>query len=298
MRHFYIITNDKKDPDFETTKSIQRLFEQRGAVCQAGTKQNDIPPKTECILVLGGDGTLLQAARDTFGKKIPLIGVNLGTLGFMAEVERQHIEEAVDALLSEQYKLERRMMLDGNILVHDRSTQGQDCHSQSDGCQEVNYGGKVNCVSMQAHALNDVVVTRQGGLRVLSYDVYVNGQYLTRYHADGVILATPTGSTGYNMSAGGPIVEPEAELILLTPICPHSLSPRSIILSAEDTIEIRIGYDRNGEDQEACVTFDGSVGQSLKSGDSIVVKRSEQFTSFVRIRQAGFLENLHRKMNQ
>ena len=93
-------------------------------------------------------------------------------------------------------------------------------------------------------------------------------------------------------------MEPEAELILLTPICPHSLSPRSIILSAEDTIEIRIGYDRNGEDQEACVTFDGSVGQSLKSGDSIVVKRSEQFTSFVRIRQAGFLENLHRKMNQ
>jgi NAD+ kinase len=150
---------------------------------------------------------------------------------------------------------------------------------------------------LKAHALNDVVVARQGGLKILPYDVYVNGQYLTRYQADGVIIATPTGSTGYNMSAGGPIVEPEAKLILLTPICPHTLSPRSIILSAEDTIEILIGYGRNGEVLEASVNFDGSAEHILQSGDCIRVSQSGQTTSLATIRQSGFLENLHRKMN-
>lgn len=278
MKHFYVITNEKKDPGLATTYEIQKILEKKGAECVIGTQCDKIGEQTECILVLGGDGTLLQAARDTFEMTVPLIGVNLGTLGFMAEVEKQHIEEAIDALLEDKFKLESRMMLDGTILLKSRDNQP--------------------AKDLQAHALNDVVVSRQGGLKLLSYDVYVNGQYLTQYQADGVIIATPTGSTGYNMSAGGPIVEPEAELLLLTPICPHSLSVRSIILSADDTIEVRIGYGRNNELQEASVNFDGSVDQKLSSGDSIIIKRSKQTTQFVRINQAGFLENLHRKMSQ
>jgi NAD+ kinase len=276
MKYFYVITNELKDPAFEVTHQIQTLLHKKGAVCVVCTECDAIPNETECILVLGGDGTLLRAARDTVGKNIPLIGVNLGTLGFMAEVEKQHLEAALDALLENRFTLKERMMLVGCIPIH-----------EADGKEKL----------LKAHALNDVVVARQGGLKILPYDVYVNGQYLTRYQADGVIIATPTGSTGYNMSAGGPIVEPEAKLILLTPICPHTLSPRSIILSAEDTIEILIGYGRNGEVLEASVNFDGSAEHILQSGDCIRVSQSGQTTSLATIRQSGFLENLHRKMN-
>lgn len=276
MKQFHIITNESKDPSFETTNMIREYLEKMGAVCTVKSEQPKPLPDTECILVLGGDGTLLQAARDTFERDIPLVGVNLGTLGFMAEVEKQHVTEALHALFMDRYTLERRMMLDGCVTRAGKKEKGEE--------------------SFTAHALNDVVVTRQGSLKVLSYAVYVNGQFLTEYHADGVIVATPTGSTGYNMSAGGPIVEPEARLTVLTPICPHTLSPRSIILSAEDEIEICIGLDRNGKKQEATVNFDGSVERGLSSGESILITQSERTTCFARIGQSGFLENLHRKM--
>ena len=279
MRHFYVITNEKKDPDYQITGQIQEMFQQRGAFCEVGKDVNGLTEETECILVLGGDGTLLRAAGDTFGKNIPLLGVNLGNLGFMAEVETGNIEQAVDALMRDEYQIEERMMLDGSLILN-----------TDDNGQETQ--------TIQAHALNDVVVTRQGPLRIVSYDIYVNGRYLTRYEADGVIIATPTGSTGYSMSAGGPIVEPVAQLLLMTPICPHSLSPRTIILSPEDTIEIRIGSGEKTDRIEAGVNFDGNAEHGLKAGDSILVKRSEQKTRFLRIRQAGFLENLHRKMNK
>ena len=271
MKHFYMITNEMKDPDLKTSKRIKEYLLKKGAECILNTESGVITEKTECILVLGGDGTLLQAAIDTFAGNIPLIGVNLGTVGFLAEVEKQHIEAALDILLEDKFRIEERMMLDGVI--------------NSDGTK------------LLAHALNDVVVTRKGSLRVLNYEVYVNGQFLNQYHADGVIISTPTGSTGYNMSAGGPIVEPKAKLIVLTPICPHTLSPRSIILSAEDEIEIKIGPGRNGEEQEAEVNFDGSVVESVKTGDAILVSQSKQITCLVRINQSGFLETLHRKMS-
>lgn len=273
MKQFYIITNENKDPSFGMTNQIRDYLEKMGAVCLVKREQEKPLPETECILVLGGDGTLLQAARDTIGRDIPLVGVNLGTVGFMAEVEKEHIEEALCALLADRFTLERRMMLDGIVI--------------SEGEQKEPFA---------AHALNDVVVTRQGSLKILSYEVYVNGQFLAEYHADGLIVATPTGSTGYNMSAGGPIVEPEARLIVLTPICPHTLSPRSIILSAEDKIEIRIGADRNGNRQEAMVNFDGSVERGVSSGERILITQSKRTTCFAAIGQSGFLEKLHRKM--
>lgn len=274
MKQFYIITNENKDPSFEMTNQIRDYLKKMGAVCLVKSEQEKPSPETECMLVLGGDGTLLQAARDTFGKDIPLVGINLGTVGFMAEVEKEHVTEALHALLADRFTLERRMMLDGFVM-----------HSEVD--QEESFA---------AHSLNDVVVTRQGSLKILSYDVYVNGQFLAEYHADGVIVATPTGSTGYNMSAGGPIVEPEARLIVLTPICPHTLSSRSIILSAEDKIEICIGPDRNGNRQEATVNFDGSVEKGVSSGERILITQSKRTTCFARIGQSGFLEKLHRKM--
>lgn len=273
MKQFFVITNETKDKDYSVTEKICTYLTSHGGVVSHG-KADEVSDGTEAILVLGGDGTLLQAARDTFEKDIPLIGVNLGTLGFMAEVELAQLEKALDALLKDEFSVEKRMMLDGELMDENGNTV---------------YEG--------AHALNDIVVTRQGGLCILPFDVYVNGQFLTTYHADGILISTPTGSTGYNMSAGGPIANPAAELILLTPICPHTLSHSSIILSEHDQIEIVLGEGREGV-LSALVSFDGADAKTMQSGMRLAISRSQSYTNLLRISKAGFLENLHRKMSR
>lgn len=289
MEHFYIITNKPKDEHLEVTGGIVSYLEAHGKTCAvcirdkaAGEYCQDapevkqevqVPADTDCILVLGGDGTLLQAAVDTMERDIPLLGINLGTLGFMAEVEKSNIENALKTLIDGGFYVEERMMLDGRI-YHD--------------------GEMVK----ELHALNDIVLTRRGSLKIVAYDIYVNGQFLNSYHADGLIVSTPTGSTGYNMSAGGPIVEPTAKILLLTPICPHTISARSIVLSPDDEIEIRIRSGRGGEKQEMEVNFDGSYTRNLSTGDSIRIGRSEQVTKFIRLSKVSFLEVLHKKLSE
>lgn len=145
-------------------------------------------------------------------------------------------------------------------------------------------------------ALNDIVIARSGSLQIIRFDIYVNGQFLNSYNADGMIVTTPTGSTGYNLSAGGPLVEPGARLIMLTPICPHSLQQRSIILSPEDVIDIQIPEDRRGERQTVEANFDGSQVVQLHTGDRLRVVRSEKVTEFMKLNQVSFLDVLHRKM--
>lgn len=175
-----------------------------------------IPEGTQCILVLGGDGTLLQAARDVVYRKIPMLGINLGTLGFLAEVDRQSIHAALDKLIADDYEIEERMMLTGTVWHGDKII-GQDI------------------------ALNDIVIGREGPLRVVRFKNYVNDVYLNSYNADGIIIATPTGSTGYSLSCGGPIVSPNAAMTLMTPIAPHTLNTRSIIFPEEGCYYSRAG---------------------------------------------------------
>ena len=232
-----------------------------------------IPPETDCILVLGGDGTLLRTARDTVGLGIPLLGINLGTLGFLAEVEKSGITDALDHLMKDSYEIMDRMLLSGSVIRDGKEL-------------------------LKAHALNDIVVNRCGHLMVLNYEVLVNGQLLCHYKADGMILASPTGSTGYNMSAGGPIVEPGARLMVMTPICPHTLNTRSIILSPEDQVEIVIAEGRDGQAQQAEVNFDGGQAQILTTGDRIRVHQSEQVVRLLHINKVSFLQMLHKKMGE
>lgn len=278
MECFYVITNQLKDPDLETTKQIQTYLRQNGKEClihesDTFTDVWKIPERAGCVLVLGGDGTLLQVARDTVDRGIPLLGVNLGRIGYLAEVEKGNIRQALDKLIAGEYEIEERMMLSGSVL-HD--------------------GKKIE----EAYALNDIVITRGGTLRIIDFLIYVNGQPLNAYHADGVVLATPTGSTGYSMSAGGPIVEPRAKLMLVTPICPHTLNTRSIILSAEDSVTVEIGKGRHGDAQEAEVHFDGSRRLFLRTGDSVVITQSEKKTRIIKINKVSFLETLHKKMKE
>jgi len=267
----------------EVTEKIRRYLTDRGQTTSLWIKEKDwkeekeqqreLPENVDCMLVLGGDGTVLQAVRELNGLHIPLIGVNLGTLGFITQIEPSGIEAALDRLIEGSYRQESRMMLQGTV-------------SYADGRQEF---GK---------ALNDIVISRSGALRVISLRIYVNGLFLHEYQADGIILTTPTGSTGYNLSAGGPLVEPGAKMIMLTPICPHTLNQRSIILSADDEIEIEIPPGRENKPQTLDANYDGVSFSQLTTGDRIKIKKSDECAEFIQLSRVSFLEILHQKMNE
>lgn len=290
MNHFYIITNSEKDKNLETTRCIYEYLTSHGRFCtvreyqkldrqeritgnsKTGYTDADwIPEETECILVLGGDGTLIQAARDTVERRIPLLGINLGNLGYLTEIEKSGVPDAMDKLMADEYILEPRMMLKGTV-----------CREQEDKVHNL--------------ALNDIVVNRAGALRVIDYEIYVNGEFLNRYSADGMIVSTPTGSTGYSLSAGGPIVSPMASMIVVTPICPHTLTARSIVLSGEDRVTIRLGSGRRTEREEAFAAFDGEVSVPMATGDYVEIHRSEKTADILKISKISFLEVLRNKM--
>lgn len=279
MKHFLVYANRYKDKKLLTAKRISDFLRLKGqsvtvkAVGEDGEEASGIPPNIDCIIVLGGDGTVLQAAREAKLLQIPIIGVNLGTLGYMTEIEPSGLEEALERLVTGDYTQESRMMLNGKTYFSDGSVQ-------------------------EDRALNDIAISRSGPLQIIRFNIYVNGQFLNHYKADGMIVTTPTGSTGYNLSAGGPLVEPGAKLIMLTPICPHSLNQRSIILSPEDIIEIEIPECQEGRAQSVEVNFDGSHMIPLRTGDKIRIARSEKVTEFIRLNQVSFLEVLHRKMQE
>ncbi len=303
-KHYIVMTNRSKDPGLGVTRYICRFLEERGCGCtvfadnesadQIRLREAAQEEAASCIIVLGGDGTMLKAARETAESGIPLLGVNLGTVGYLAEVEPAALDVSLEQLVNGDYTVEERMMLTAQIL------RGEDCADveQAAGCLEK---GSAFCTQTgretAVQALNDVSITRKGTLQIIAFRVRVNGQILSSYGADGIVIATPTGSTGYNMSAGGPIVEPGADLILLTPICPHTLSARSIVLCPQDEVVVEIGVRTPGVIQEVEVNFDGSGLTTLRSGDRIRVTRSPGTTSIVRLSEAGFLERLHRKMD-
>ncbi len=283
MEHFYLIANPTKDAELKTAHSIRDYLTGRGKTCiidvgarkkgQEGYTYNGrISAETDCIIVLGGDGTLLQAATDLAERRIPFLGINMGTLGFLAEVGQTEFEGALDKLLKNEYEIEERMMLAGKSFNRREMID-------------------------EAVALNDIVITRKGSLQIINLNIYVNGQFLHRYHADGVIAATPTGSPGYSLSAGGPVVEPGAELIVLSPICPHSMQSRSIVLSPKDTVTVEIESGRDGEIQEVEAIFDGCHKVTLCTGEKIEIRKSGQTTGIVKLSQVSFLEVLHRKMS-
>ena len=197
---------------------------------------------------------MIQAARDLVDLQIPMIGVNMGSLGYLTQIARgEALSPMLDALLKDHFRLERRMMLEGAVVRQDKDrTRGMtlsDCPPEE---------GKIDAGAVKyGIALNDIVFTRRDVMQVLKFQVYVNGELLNEYTADGMIVATPTGSTAYNLSAGGPIVTPGAKLMVLTPICSHSINSRSIILSHQDEIGIRVL--KNVEDIGICTLTSSDV---------------------------------------
>lgn len=232
---------------------------------------NCITKDTECVIVLGGDGTMLHAARLIVDHDIPMVGVNLGTLGFLTEIELSKLYDGLDGLLNDTFQIEERMMLDGRVIHADHETD-------------------------HLPALNDVVIARSGFSRIISFRIMVNGKLLDVYEADGIIVSTPTGSTGYNLSAGGPVVNPKANVILITPICPHSLQSNSLVLSPEDEIDIYIENVRESQLEEAYVTFDGQVARKLQPGDVLQVRKSKKIARIIKVKGDSFYRILRIKV--
>lgn len=284
MKNFFIITNPNKDPNLETTEKIEKYLISKGCkykktACEKFVDKElrrytdplSVPKEAECIIVVGGDGTLLHAARDLVSIKLPMIGVNSGKLGFLAEVEKNAIEKTLDQLIRDDYEIEPRMMLNGKLIRNK------------------------NVIS-ESIALNDIIINRCGSLKVNDYKISINGNFLCIYSADGILVSTPTGATAYNLSAGGPIAEPSSNILIMTPICAHTLNTRSIVFSEDSEIEIEICEDKNGLEEGKVLSFDGDHSIDLRAGDKIIISKSILHTNIIKLSSMSFLELLRKKM--
>lgn len=285
MKKFCIIANREKDIDLSVTNQIMDVIKENNCSVivaeQAATNDHftdvaTIPSDTECAIVIGGDGTIINAAHDLLYTDIPILGINLGTLGFLAEIELHSIKDAMLDLIHGEYIVEERMMFE---------TIYQPLP-------------KVEMNTQSYFALNDVVVARSGFSRIICVGIYVNNSWVQDYRGDGVIISTPTGSTGYSLSAGGPIVTPKSKAIIITPICPHSFNGRSIVVSGEDTVEIRIRESKKTQEEEAIVTIDGDMALNLAANDKIVIKKSELTTKLIRFQRQSFFDLLRTKLRE
>ena len=281
MKNFYIVYNPDKDEDNRITSELTAYIESQNGACKAmdcysfsacdKQQVTDELESFDCILVLGGDGTLLNVASSASHVEIPLFGINLGTVGFLTEGEITNWQPIIDRLLADDYSMQDRMMIRGTV----RTGDGKECRKR---------------------ALNDIVISRAGFSRLIGLDVYVNGSFLNAYEGDGIIISTPTGSTGYNLSAGGPIVDPMARLMIITPVCPHSLTSKSIVLPSDAKVSIEIAKKRKTQDTEAIVSFDGGNDFELAAGDVLDICVSQRTTQLVKASDVNFYEILRNKL--
>ncbi len=230
-------------------------------------KKTDVASQSDLILVLGGDGTMLSAARLVEEREVPILGINLGGLGFLTEITLDRLYPALEQVLAGSFSIEQRLMLRARIHRHGEHV---------------------------AHAtvLNDVVVSKGTLARLIELQISIEGQFVTALRADGVIFSTPTGSTAYSLSAGGPIMNPSVLALLMTPICPHTLSHRPLAIPSTASIEIVL----TSRDEGAMATFDGQVGVALTQGDTVAIGASEHRTHLVRLPDSTYYDVLRKKL--
>lgn len=225
--------------------------------------------RCEMIVVLGGDGTLLSAARNIAPSGIPVLGINLGNLGFLTEIEVPEIVDAFTKILAGEYGIEERMMLDSRVIRRSK--------------EEAKYV-----------AFNDIVVAKSGLARIVQLEVYIDGKHLGNYSADGLIVSTPTGSTAYSLSAGGPIVSPYVNSLVITPICPHTLYGRSLIISNNETVQIIVKSSHT----DITLTADGQDDFALNSYDKIEVKKGKHSAKLIKLKDRDFYSTLMARLTR
>lgn len=226
-----------------------------------------IPALVNLIIVLGGDGTLISVARKIRDLGVPILGVNLGSLGFLTEITRKELFSVLEQVLDGDFSVSSRIMLDVKV-----QRQGK----------EVGH----------FHVLNDVVINKGALARIIDMEACIDNEYLTTYKADGLIISTPTGSTAYNMAAGGPIISPGTSCLVLTPICPHMLTNRPIIISDNSDVRVEVKF----QDEDVVLTADGQVGMPLKGGDVVEVRKSRSRTMLISSPTRNYYEVLRTKL--
>jgi NAD+ kinase len=232
-----------------------------------GYPGKSIPAMTDLIVVLGGDGTLISVARQVGDLETPILGVNLGSLGFLTEITRQELFPVLEMIVRGDYAVSRRMMLEAVVF--------------RDSLEVGHY-----------RVLNDVVINKGALARIIDMEASVDGNYLTTFKADGLIISTPTGSTGYNLAAGGPIVYPGLNCLVISPICPHMLTNRPLIVSDQSEVRIEVKF----QDEDVVFTADGQVGMPLQGGDVVEVRKSSSSTLLVRSPTKNYFEVLRTKL--
>lgn len=234
---------------------------------RASHQKTHIVSLADMVLVLGGDGTMLSAARLVEERSVPILGVNMGGLGFLTEASLDQLYPSLERVFANDFVLDERLMLCARLHRHGEHV---------------------------AHAtvLNDVVVSKGTLARMIETRIAIEGQFVTNLRGDGLIVSTPTGSTAYSLSAGGPIMTPGVRSLILTPICPHTLTHRPLLVPSEVTIEVTL----TGKDEGAMVTFDGQVGVAMTQGDTVAIKASEHRTQLIRFPDRTYYEVLRRKL--
>lgn len=277
MRRIGVIAKKGEPEAVEAVRELLRLLEGRGieffvesevasVLKLKGYQRSDIPSRADIIIVFGGDGTLLSVARLVGNLGIPIVGVNLGGLGFITELSRNEVRGNIEMIFSEKCCFEERIMLSADV-----------------------YRGRKRIV--QHNALNDVVLNKSALSRMVELDIDINKQYISTIRADGLIISTPTGSTAHSLSAGGPILYPTLESFLMTPICPHTLTSRPIVLPDIFTLEINV---KSGED--VYLTLDGQAGFPLKIADSVRIKKADYKTKFLVLHDRDYFKILRTKL--
>lgn len=281
MKKVCVVTNTYKDPDLKVTNELIKDLEEVGitayrACAPEGTENKYLDPSvidddTDCLMVLGGDGTLIGTLHELAGKRIPLLGINMGHLGYLAEMEVDDLKKAAVRLKNDEYRIEDRMLLRAVVQLKNGEKQ-------------------------EDFALNELVIVRCTRTKLTNYKLYVKQKLLSNYMADGLIIATPTGSTAYNLSAGGPIIDPAASMCVITPICSQLPGLKSLVLSGDDEMMVEVDEGRNGEYVDVGISFDGRPIIPLTAGDKVYVYKAEESAPLVKMNDASFLDILREKM--
>jgi len=249
-------------PDIER----ERIEHKTGCSVEVVGEQ-ELPRRVDLILVLGGDGTMIATGRMLGDNQVPVIGVNYGGLGYLAEFPIEELFPALEAILAGQYTVQQRLMLSIELW------RGEELVTRN-------------------RVLNDVVVNKSALARIIEIEAYLNEQFVNLFRADGLIVATPTGSTAYNLSAGGPIIFPSMNAMVITPICPFTLSNRPIVVPDDSVIEVRLITEK----EEVALTLDGQVGVSLQAHDRVVIRKSKTAFNVVQPPNRNYFEVLRNKL--
>ncbi|HOO36684.1 MAG TPA: NAD(+)/NADH kinase [Deltaproteobacteria bacterium] len=275
---FGIVCKEDNNEALALSKRVMEWMGDRGLACLiedhiadfAGhARTENVWDNSSLLVVIGGDGTLLRAIRMSAQQEVPILGVHMGYLGFLTEVTENEVYDALESVVRGNYIQEERTMFNATIVRDGKKISSQ-------------------------HVLNDVVINKSALARIIDIEVWTNSTFITCYRADGLIVSTPTGSTAYNLATGGPIVHPQVDAIILTPICPHVLSNRSIVLPDFQEVVIIVNSGKTSDD--IYLTLDGQRGFPLKAGDKLVVKRGELKAIMLRFPYRDYFEILRTKL--